>query len=203
MQSYNDTNTIETRFELPDYLSRDCCEIISGILRRKPEWRLTMAQIRGCRWLTPVPWPSPDTTYRPLPLTRDFVRSGQRMTPHEQRVRESLTRLGVTPDLIEEHSQRGNRSQVIGAYRILLHRDILNSSREQQAQSSSLLRPSSLPRSDTPLVVVTSPALRNSRSLGSLRGDGSDGGGSSLLGTPIRQARRRRKKKRSKFCVIL
>ncbi len=34
------------RFELPEFLSVDCCEIITGILRRKPEWRLSMNQVR-------------------------------------------------------------------------------------------------------------------------------------------------------------
>ncbi len=36
---------VEGKFDLPDYLSEECMEVISGILRRKPEWRLNMQQV--------------------------------------------------------------------------------------------------------------------------------------------------------------
>ncbi len=37
---------LDGKFDLPDFLSADCIDVITGILRRKPEWRLTMSQVR-------------------------------------------------------------------------------------------------------------------------------------------------------------
>ena len=36
---------LDGKFIIPEFLSMDCMDIITGILRRKPEWRLTMAQV--------------------------------------------------------------------------------------------------------------------------------------------------------------
>ena len=36
---------LDGKFVIPDFLSTDCVDVITGILRRKPEWRLTMAQV--------------------------------------------------------------------------------------------------------------------------------------------------------------
>ena len=63
--------------------------------------------------------------------------------------------------MLEEHSERGARSQVVGAYRILLHREILGG--EERAQDRHRGYPKH--RAPTPAVVVTSPRMRHSRSL--------------------------------------
>ena len=36
---------LDGHFELPDYLSQDCVELITGILKRRPDWRLTLQQV--------------------------------------------------------------------------------------------------------------------------------------------------------------
>ena len=36
---------LEGKFDIPESLSEACMELIRGILRRKPEWRLNMLQV--------------------------------------------------------------------------------------------------------------------------------------------------------------
>ena len=36
---------LDGKFEIPENLSESCMELIRGILRRKPEWRLNMNQV--------------------------------------------------------------------------------------------------------------------------------------------------------------
>ena len=38
---------LEGKFDLPDNLTESCMELIRGILRRKPEWRLNMQQVKS------------------------------------------------------------------------------------------------------------------------------------------------------------
>ena len=59
----------------------------------------TVLQIRDSRFLSGAVWPSPDTTFRPTPLTRARVRAGQRMTPNEEKVSIDEAVFGVARDV--------------------------------------------------------------------------------------------------------
>ena len=37
---------LDGHFEMPDYLSQSCIDLIVGILKRRPDWRLTLQQVR-------------------------------------------------------------------------------------------------------------------------------------------------------------
>lgn len=116
---------LDGSFELPEYLSQECMDLISGILRRKPLLRLTLQQMQESPWLEGVEWPEEDSTYRPLPSTSyQFV---SELSETEQTTRETLEHLGITKDLLQSHVDRGSRSHVIGTFRIIQHRTILNS----------------------------------------------------------------------------
>ena len=39
---------LDGHFEMPDYLSQNCIDLIVGILKRRPDWRLTLQQVRIC-----------------------------------------------------------------------------------------------------------------------------------------------------------
>lgn len=131
---------LDGSFELPEYLSQECMDLISGILRRKPLLRLTLQQVRHgfgenmtqesnkafymqmqeSPWLEGVEWPEEDSTYRPLPSTSyQFV---SELSETEQTTRETLEHLGITKDLLQSHVDRGSRSHVIGTFRIIQHR---------------------------------------------------------------------------------
>jgi hypothetical protein len=66
-------------------------------------------------------WPEEDRRYRPRPLKRHALED---MSVAEENVRADLSDLGIDSELIENHIDRGSRSQVIGTYRILMHRYI-------------------------------------------------------------------------------
>lgn len=36
---------LDGHFEMPDYLSQNCIDLIAGILKRRSDWRLTLAQV--------------------------------------------------------------------------------------------------------------------------------------------------------------
>ncbi len=36
---------LDGHFEMPDYLSQNCIDLIGGILKRRPDWRLTLRQV--------------------------------------------------------------------------------------------------------------------------------------------------------------
>ena len=37
---------LDGHFEMPEYLSANCIDLVSGILKRRPDWRLTLKQVR-------------------------------------------------------------------------------------------------------------------------------------------------------------
>jgi serine/threonine protein kinase len=41
---------LDGHFEMPDYLSSSCMELIASILKRKADWRLTMQQVPSIRY---------------------------------------------------------------------------------------------------------------------------------------------------------
>lgn len=79
-------------------------------------------QIRESRWLLGVEWPTSDSTFRPFPVKSPFA--PEDLSSEEVEVRSELEGLGIGSDLLESQVERGNRSPVIGAYRILMHRFI-------------------------------------------------------------------------------
>ena len=36
---------LDGHFEMPDYLSNSCTDLIAGILKRRPDWRLSLPQV--------------------------------------------------------------------------------------------------------------------------------------------------------------
>ena len=38
---------LDGHFEMPDYLSQSCIDLIVGILKRRPDWRLTLQQVQN------------------------------------------------------------------------------------------------------------------------------------------------------------
>ena len=85
-------------------------------------------QIRDSRWLDDSQWSEPDHAYRAVPTRVGHALSAADNAPddgvskEEEAVRDKLHTLGINQELLESHIERGNRSQIIGTYRILMHR---------------------------------------------------------------------------------
>jgi hypothetical protein len=73
--------------------------------------------------LSGVPWPDADYVYQPLPTKPHLIRDDEDVPHYESVVREKLDRqYGITAQKLDSHIERGARSPVIGAYRILMHK---------------------------------------------------------------------------------
>ena len=87
---------------------------------------LCIFQIRASRFLSDVPWPEPDYVYQSLPTKPHLIREEAADRPHyESVVRERLAAdFGISGQKLDSHIERGARSPVIGAYRILMHKAV-------------------------------------------------------------------------------
>ena len=83
-------------------------------------------KIRASRFLSDVPWPEPDYVYQSLPTKPHLIRDEAADRPHyESVVRERLAAdFGISGQKLDSHIERGARSPVIGAYRILMHKAV-------------------------------------------------------------------------------
>ncbi|GFT27463.1 hypothetical protein NPIL_127851 [Nephila pilipes] len=94
-------------FAVPKFVSKDCIDLINGLLQLDPTKRFTINQIKNCLWLKGMTFPGP--------------RNGKNAT-HEKKVLETLRSMGITENLLQEHKVKGARSNVGGTYRILMHK---------------------------------------------------------------------------------
>ena len=83
-------------------------------------------KIRDSLFLSGVPWPEPDYVYQSLPTKPHLIREEAADRPHyESVVRERLAAdFGISGQKLDSHIERGARSPVIGAYRILMHKAV-------------------------------------------------------------------------------
>jgi len=110
---------LDGHFEMPDYLSQSCIDLIVGILKRRPDWRLTLQQIRESKWLWSADWPEADNNFRRLPQRSSAsTTASEELSEVEAKTREALVDIGIEEKLLESHIERGPRSHVIGAFRI-------------------------------------------------------------------------------------
>lgn len=88
-------------------------------------------QIRQSPWLSGIHWPLEDGNFHKLPCrqsqiddgTEDSVNNGEtkalELTRIETKTRQALEEIGIDKTLLESHIERGPRSHIIGAFRII------------------------------------------------------------------------------------
>jgi len=159
---------LDGHFEMPDYLSQNCIDLIVGILKRRPDWRLTLQQIRESKWLWSVDWPEADNKFRRLPQRSGPHSSTEELSEVETKTREALVDIGIEEKLLESHIERGPRSHIIGAFRITQNK-LLRSSADQteetidtQSTQSSHLRGSTPKIWNTTTTTTTTSSWKNS-----------------------------------------
>ena len=96
-------------------------------------------KIRDSLFLSGVPWPEPDYVYQSLPTRPHLIRDEAADTPHyEAVVREKLAAdFGISREKLDAHIDRGVRSAVIGAYRILMHKQVGGGTATRETSSVS------------------------------------------------------------------
>lgn len=88
--------------------------------------------MRESKWLWRVEWPQPDTNFRPLPKRLEMeaslelgteLEAAEPLSPVEEKTRQILaSEIGINQSLLESHIDKGPRSHIIGAFRILQKR---------------------------------------------------------------------------------
>lgn len=111
-----------------------------AILRQAPKDRLTVDQIMESEWMKDVPLPQGECeSWSMLPTTSDE----SKVSDIEQAARERLAAMGITADMLVEHSPQAARSPVISTYRIVIHR------LQNNAQLPPIAPPQRVPKSKT------------------------------------------------------
>lgn len=131
---------IEGEYLMPDFISRDCSRVIRGLLQHEPIKRISIQDLRQSKWLEGQAFPSSLPKYKvsslhsvSLSTQENFDDSNSSSEPpssaspellsmDEEEVRSELRHLGITADLLIQNRDTGVRSNVIGTYRILMHR---------------------------------------------------------------------------------
>lgn len=94
-------------YPIPKLVTKECMDLIGGLLQLDPAKRFGVNQVKNCSWLKGVSFPAP--------------RSGKNAS-HVKEAKDVLEKMGITDVLLQEHKGRGARSGVIGTYRIVMHK---------------------------------------------------------------------------------
>ncbi|XP_065306036.1 serine/threonine-protein kinase NIM1-like [Dermacentor albipictus] len=109
---------LEGHYALPEYLSEHCKKLIASILQVCPQDRPTVADIGRSEWLRGQRLPEGYARYNMYP-TLDPEAT---VSEEELETRAHLRELGIGEELMRDCADKGARSAVTGAYRIVLHK---------------------------------------------------------------------------------
>ncbi|RWS11035.1 serine/threonine-protein kinase NIM1-like protein, partial [Dinothrombium tinctorium] len=151
---------LEGDYTIPNYLSFECQSVIKGLLQNDPKDRLTLSQLQKCEWLKDQTFPACLPTYKvALPSITNEAdakeaseesekiatsSSSPMVSRDESETIRQLQELGIAENMIKENMEKGVRSNVMGTYRIILHRVMSNryNADGTRRSSSSILRES-------------------------------------------------------------
>lgn len=110
-------------FPMPEFLSKECQYLFTGILKLDPKARITLEQIKKSDWLMGKTFPNalPRDNIQ-LPSEIVCKENEHSLSTAEKLARDKLLEFGITVEMIEEAKSKGSRSSVIGTYRIVLHK---------------------------------------------------------------------------------
>lgn len=105
-------------YSIPSFVSDSCSSLVRDILHRVPTSRLTINEMRSSAWLDGQDFPAAMEPFR-----SDFGCSSSSEALEDQRVAlRELADLGISMDLLTDSENRQARSNIVGTYRIVLHR---------------------------------------------------------------------------------
>ncbi|CAN8004422.1 unnamed protein product [Ixodes hexagonus] len=109
---------LEGQYTVPTYLSEPCKALIAGILQVAPQDRLTLEEIKSSEWLEGQRFPEGYPKYNMYPTMDPTTH----VSEEEKETRAHLEELGISEDLMKDCIDKGARSSITGAYRIVLHK---------------------------------------------------------------------------------
>lgn len=129
----------EVNYSIPEYISKECSNVIKGLLQLNPTERLSISDLRTCKWLRGQHFPNSLPKYKVSDRINENLidasrgpngggggsgGGGCKLSPEEKEAQRQLRELGIDEDLLLRSKDKGLRSNIIGTYRILLHRVI-------------------------------------------------------------------------------
>jgi len=105
-------------YTIPSFVSDSCGSLVRDILHRVPTSRLTIDEMRSSAWLDGQDFPP---ALEPFKSTLDSGASVEALDDQRMALRE-LADLGISTDLLADSESRQVRSNIVGTYRIVLHR---------------------------------------------------------------------------------
>nr|XP_046908170.1 protein kinase 4-like [Dermatophagoides farinae] len=153
---------LDCRYDIPNYVSVECCQLIAAFLQPDPLKRYTLEQARNTRWLHNQPHqrslPKYDlknsyaklikhrnsgklsSSSSPPPTTTTTESVDNRQYPplndDEKETFHQLMLLGIDEQVLSDHIDKGSHSHIVGTFRILMHRVLRQSMERQRKQSS-------------------------------------------------------------------
>ena len=153
---------LDCHYDIPNYVSLECCQLINGFLQSDPLKRFTLDQARHTRWLQnqlnqrSLPKYDLKSSYGKLIRHRKMSTAvvasesidnadhhhNEQYPPlndDEKETFHQLMLLGIDEKILNDHIDKGSHSHIVGTFRILMHRILRQSSneRQQRKQSSS------------------------------------------------------------------
>jgi len=109
---------LDGSYTIPSFVSDSCRSLVSDILNRNPTSRLTITEMRSSAWLEGQDFPSSMEPFRPVlaSSTPEDAREDRCAAVGE------LADLGISTDLLVDSEDSQVRSNIVGTYRIVLHR---------------------------------------------------------------------------------
>jgi len=105
-------------YTIPSFLSDSCRSLVGDILHRVPTSRLTIDEMRSSAWLEGQDFPSAMEPFR-----SDLGSCSSLEASDDQRITlRELADLGISTDLLTNSDNVEARSNIVGTYRIVMHR---------------------------------------------------------------------------------
>lgn len=125
----------DVNFTIPEYISKDCCTIINGLLEANPNDRISISDVRTSKWLRGQHFPNALPKYKVSEKINNNLNNNNtqgncgmtsynKLSSEEREAQRLLRSLGIDEELLARNIDKGLKSNIIGTYRILLHRVI-------------------------------------------------------------------------------
>lgn len=121
---------LDGTYDMPEDISNDCCFVIKNLLRKDPEERLNLDDLRESEWLKHETFPKSLPKYKmqnqlqaSIPGKCDQDTSCCAiLSPDEKEAYKQLKEFGINDSMINDSIDKGSRCNIVGTYRIILHR---------------------------------------------------------------------------------
>lgn len=107
-------------YEIPDFVSPDCADIIRRMLTVDPAQRATSSELRRHRWLKVKRPPRSSTSASPKSLADSAVRRGVSSEQLNQSVLDQMSLLGFSERQVKESISGDSYDSAAGTYRLLV-----------------------------------------------------------------------------------